>query len=115
MRGETAYTGDRGFVVVHASRDAAAIRAALASGDFYASTGLRLRSLARTSGAIELTTASDCDLEFIGAGGEVLRRVHGQRAAMALSELRGPYLRARARDAAGRSAWTQPIWRDERP
>lgn len=114
-RGETAYTGDRGFVVVHAERDAAAIRAALQRGDFYASTGLRLLALERTPAAIDLATTSDCDLEFIGAGGEVLRRVRGKRATMALSELEGPYLRARVRDDAGRSAWTQPIWRADRP
>lgn len=114
-RGETAYTGDRGFVVVHAERDAAAIRAALQRGDFYASTGLRLLALERTPAAIDLATTSDCDVEFIGAGGEVLRRVRGQRATMALSEIEGPYLRARVRDDAGRIAWTQPIWRADRP
>lgn len=113
--GETAYTGDRGFVVVHASRDVASIRAALQRGEFYASTGLRLRALDRSPEAITLATTSDCEIEFIGAGGEVLRRVRGQRAGMALSEARGPYLRARVRDDAGRSAWTQPIWRADPP
>jgi hypothetical protein len=114
-QGETAYTGDRGFVVVHASRDAAAIRAAVQRGDFYASTGLRLRTLDRGPAAITLTTDEDCDIEFIGAGAEVLRRVRGKHAEMALSEVRGPYLRARVRDDAGHTAWTQPIWRADRP
>lgn len=114
-RGETAYVGDRGFVVVHASRDVAAIRAALLSGDFYASTGLRLRTLVRTPEAIELTTDAPCDLEFVGDSGIVQRRVRGTHARMALSEARGPYLRARACDDAGHTAWTQPIWRADRP
>ena len=114
-RGETAYRGDRGFVVVHADRDAAAIRAALLAGDFYASTGVRLRALARTPEAIELTTDAPCDLEFVGLDGEVQRRVRGTHARMALSETGGPYLRARVRDDAGRMAWTQPIWRADRP
>jgi hypothetical protein len=113
-RGEIAYTGDRGFIVVHATRDAAAIRAAVLRGDFYASTGPRLRALDRSAAAIELTTETPCDLEFIGAGGEVQRHVHGTHARMALSEARGPYLRARVRDGAGRLAWTQPIWRADR-
>jgi hypothetical protein len=114
-RGETAYLGDRGFVVVHAARDLAAIRAALLAGEFYASTGVRLRALERTPEAIALTTDAPCDLEFVGDGGEVQRRVRGTHARMALSEARGPYLRARVRDDAGRTAWTQPIWRADRP
>jgi len=113
--GETAYTGDRGFVFVHAGRDPAAIRAAIVRGDFYASNGLRLRELERSPTAIDLSTDTPCDLEFIGAGGEVQRRVHGTSARMALSEARGPYLRARVSDAAGRRAWTQPIWRADLP
>ncbi len=39
-RGEIAYTGDRGFVVVRAAALESAIRAAIEAGDFYASTGV---------------------------------------------------------------------------
>lgn len=109
--GEIAYVGDRGFVVVHASRDAAAIRAAIQRGDFYASTGLRLAALSRTDAAIELATATECEFEFVGAHGEILRHTRDTHASMALSEIRSPYLRARVRDDVGHTAWTQPIWR----
>lgn len=112
-RGETAYTGDRGFVVVHATRDLPAIRAALLAGEFYASTGLLLNSVARADGALTVEAAqAGVTIEFVGAGGEVLRTVAGPRATMTLAEAAGPYLRARVRVADGRRAWTQPIWRE---
>lgn len=110
-RGETAYTGDRGFVVVRARRELAAIRAAIGRGDFYASTGVLLRSLARSEEALELEAERPGTIEFIAAGGEVVRTIEGTRARMTLAETPGPYLRARVRGAAGRMAWTQPIWR----
>ncbi|MCY0986762.1 CehA/McbA family metallohydrolase [Nannocystis sp. ILAH1] len=112
-RGETAYTGDRGFVVVHATRDLPAIRAALLAGEFYASTGLLLNSVTRADGALTVEAAqAGVTIEFVGAGGEVLRTVTGPRATMTLAEAPGPYVRARVRAADGRRAWTQPIWRE---
>src|SRR5262249_7959804 len=51
-RGETAYVGDRGFVMVRASKDPSAIRDALARGQFYASTGLVFEALELTPQAI---------------------------------------------------------------
>ena len=41
-RGESVFPGDLGFVMVRARKDPAAIRDALAHGDFYASTGVLL-------------------------------------------------------------------------
>jgi hypothetical protein len=112
-RGETAYTGDRGFVVVHAARELPAIRAALLAGEFYASTGLLLNSVSREGGALTVEAAqAGVTIEFVGAGGEVLRAAPGPRATMTLAETPGPYLRARVRGADGRKAWTQPIWRE---
>lgn len=110
-RGETAYTGDRGFVVVRAARDPTAIRAALQRGDFYASTGLLFASLAREGGALEVSTNEPVTIEFVGEGGAVLRASVGTRARMTLAEAPGAYLRARARAPSGARAWTQPVWR----
>jgi len=111
-RGETAYTGDRGFVVVRAARELPAIRAAMLRGDFYASTGLMLNSVVRTATALEVEAAEPATIEFVGAGGEVLRTITGTRARMTLADTSGPYLRARVRGSAGEMAWTQPIWRE---
>lgn len=44
------------------SRGLCPLRTALLGGDFYASTGLRLRALDRTREAIELSTDAPCDL-----------------------------------------------------
>lgn len=110
-RGETAYTGDRGFVMVQAEREPAAIRAAILRGDFYASTGVVLRSLRRGPDALEIEAASPCTIELVGEGGAVLREVEGTRARIALAEVKGAYVRGRVRDAGGRMAWTQPLWR----
>jgi hypothetical protein len=111
-RGETAYVGDRGFVVVRARRDAESVREALLRGEFYASTGVLLRSVTRGEGRLEVEAAEAGTIEFVGAGGEVLRTITGARAAMSLAETSGPYLRARVRGPAGAMAWTQPIWRE---
>jgi hypothetical protein len=110
-RGETAYTGDRGFVMVQATREPAAIRAAMLRGDFYASTGPVLRSLRRGPEALEIETTAPHTIELIGEGGAVLRTVQGTRARIALDEVQGSYVRGRVRDAEGRAAWTQPLWK----
>lgn len=110
-RGETAYTGDRGFVMVQATREPGAIRAAMLRGDFYASTGPLLRSLRRGPEALEIETTLPHTIELIGAGGAVLRAVHGTHARIALAEVEGSFVRGRVRDAQGRTAWTQPLWK----
>lgn len=109
-RGEPAYTGNRGFVMVQAEPNAAAIRAAIVRGDFYASNGAVLRSVRRSSEALEVETKEPATIEFVGAGGVVLRRVEGTRARIALAEFSGPYVRGRVL-ARGATAWTQPVWR----
>jgi len=112
-RGGDVFPGDLGFVMVRADKQPAAIRAAIARGDFYPSTGVLLGRVdvgrdrleievdARSPGAHRFT--------FIGAGGKVLSRAQGRQAAFALAGARGGYVRAVVEDAAGRRAWTQPI------
>lgn len=110
-RGETAYTGDRGFVMVQAAREPAAIEAALRRGDFYASTGVVLDALRREAGALAVEAPEGCVIEFVGAGGAVVRTAE-RRGRIALAEVEGPYVRARVRGPGGRMAWTQPLWRE---
>jgi hypothetical protein len=112
-RGRDVFPGDLGFVMVRAEKQPAAIRAALARGDFYASTGVWLSRVdagrdkleieidARSPGAHRFT--------FIGAGGKVLSRAQGRVAAFTLAAARGGYVRALVEDGAGHRAWTQPI------
>jgi hypothetical protein len=112
-RGEVAHTGDRGFVMVRATRDAAAIRAALARGDFYSSSGVRLAALEVTPAALALAVApatpGPCEISFIGRGGATLATERGPAARFPLPGAAGGYVRAVVTDAAGARAWTQPV------
>lgn len=108
-RGETAYVGDRGFVMVRARRDAGEIRKAIERGDFYASSGVVLSALTREGGTLALRTAEPHEVRFIGAGGQELGRVRGVEASYALRP-GDAYVRAVVVAADGRRAWTQPLW-----
>jgi hypothetical protein len=108
-RGEVPDVGDRGWVMVHATRDGAAIRDALARGDFYSSTGVVLQRIERTGDSLVVETAGgDHELTLIGSGGVVVARAHGATATFSLAGLHG-YVRVDVVDARGRRAWVQPI------
>lgn len=108
-----AYTGDRGFVMVRAERTARSIRDALARGDFYASTGLLLERADVTAEGVALEAYSDGPVwfEVIGDHGGVLRAEAGRSIAFDPRTIASSYVRVRVTDAAGRHAWTQPVWR----
>jgi hypothetical protein len=112
-RGEPVFTGDRGFVMVRAKKDPAAIRAALERGDFYASTGVRLSRVDRTADRLEIAvddaSPGEHRFDFIGTGGRILATSTGRSASFALRSAAGGYVRAVITDRAGRRAWTQPI------
>jgi hypothetical protein len=110
-RGETPYPGDLGWVMVHAARDPASIRAALVRGDFYASTGVILQSITRTDDALVIEVASPHLFEFIGRDGAVLQTAEGRRGRFELKRAAGGYVRAVviSPDRQHR-AWTQPIF-----
>jgi hypothetical protein len=107
--------GDLGFVMVRARKDPAAIRAALARGDFYASSGALLRRIevADDQLIVEVDPASPGGhhFDFIGRGGKVLGRADGRAAAFPLSALGDGYVRVDVVDPKGRRAWTQPFRR----
>jgi hypothetical protein len=108
--GETAFTGDRGFVMVRAERSVAAIRAAIERGDFYASNGVILGNVERRGGTLDVSLppgAAPHRITFVGSGGRVLGVEHGTRAHRTVSEA---YVRAVIADANGRRAWTQPAF-----
>ena len=99
--------------MVRAAKEPAAIRAAIARGDFYASTGVLLARVERTGDRLEIDVDERSPgvhrFTFVGAGGRALSRAQGRRAAFALAGARGGYVRAVVADGAGRRAWTQPI------
>jgi hypothetical protein len=110
-RGERPFVGDLGFVVVRAERSAAAIRAAMERGDFYASTGIVFETHERSASSLTLVTKDAVDFEAVARDGAVTRREHGTRFEVTLGAQDGPYVRARARRADGAFALTQPLFR----
>lgn len=108
---KSAYTGDRGWVQVYASATEKSIREALQRGEFYASSGIELSGMQRTSAywrvEIKASAGERYETRFIGKGGRVLRKVPGE---IAEYDPRGDelYVRAVVRDSQGRKAWLQP-------
>jgi hypothetical protein len=113
-RGDVAYTGDRGWVMVRAGRSEAAIRAAVVAGDFYASTGVVLDALDLGPGGLFVEPRPDgapYTFEVI-AGGRVISRTQGASLHFdPRATVTAPgYARVRVTDEAGTKAWTQPVW-----
>jgi hypothetical protein len=111
-RGETAYVGDRGFVMVRAEKNAAAIRAAVVAGDFYGSTGIQLDrlDLTRESVAVEVRAADAPATIEIVVDGKVIESARGASLRVDPRTASGKTLRVRVTDAAGRKAFSQPLW-----
>lgn len=111
-----ANTGDHGFVMVRAERTARSIREALARGDFYATTGLYFDRVEMSTEhvTIEVTSNQPAFFEAIGEDGKVLLAERTRTFSFAPGELDSSYVRVRAHDAAGRRAWTQPVFFDPR-
>ena len=104
----------RGWVMVRADElSSPAIVEGLASGSFYASTGVTLTELEVSKGAIRVEIEQEHDFvyttSFTGAKGVSLDEVVGREAAY---EVRGGegYVRATVRASSGQKAWTQPVF-----
>ena len=105
----------RSWIMVRADTlTAPAILGSIRRGDFYASTGVKLRELSMSPRGIRLSidrpTNDDRQFttEFIGRGGRVLSTVHGTEAEYIVKGDEG-YVRARLTDSNGRHAWTQAV------
>jgi hypothetical protein len=103
----------RGWIVVRADTlTADAILGGIRRGDFYASTGVMLDSLAMSQTRIRLSMTQGQEArfltEFIGSRGRVLARVRGPSATYLIKGNEG-YVRARVTDSNGRRAWTQAV------
>jgi hypothetical protein len=104
-----------GWVVARAPElSAEAIIGAIERGDFYASTGVRLRDIVIT-GAEYRVEIDPADWEktttyFIGEGGQTLARSF-ERGAVYRFTGGEKYVRARVESSSGAKAWTQPAFR----
>lgn len=103
-----------GWVMVRAEENTPeALLAALKAGDYYSSMGPELRGLKVTEDAIEVVCSAVVTVIVQGQG-SAARAVHGAsmtRAAVPRARFEGsPWLRVTIIDAAGRRAWSNPIW-----
>jgi hypothetical protein len=91
-----------------------ALLAALKRGDFYSSQGPELRDV-RVEGDVVVVESSAVVSAIAMGRGTGARAVHGQsmtQAEVSLARLAdSPWLRVAVVDAAGRRAWSNPIWR----
>ena len=104
----------RAWVVARASElSEAAILESLASGDFYASTGVKLPMLEASKESIALEiepgVMQTYTTTFIGRGGAKLAEETGPEASYRIRGDEG-YVRARVDSSAGARAWTQPVF-----
>jgi hypothetical protein len=104
----------QGWVVVRAaSLTAEGILAALAAGDFYASTGVELSDVQATPQRLAVTVKEQSyakyTIQFIGQGGRVLKEAVSSPAHYDMTGGEG-YVRARIVDSNGQVAWTQPVF-----
>ena len=104
-----------GWVMVKAAENApGALLSALRAGHFYSSQGPEFRGIDLGDGVIEVASSAVATVIVQGAG-TAARALHGHsmtRSRIPLARLDGsPFLRVTLIDAAGRRAWSNPIWR----
>jgi hypothetical protein len=104
-----------GWVMVKATENTPeALLAALKRGDFYSSQGPDLRDVHLSGDHIEISSSAVVSAVVMGRGTGA-KAVHGHsmtQARIPLDRLGGsPWLRVSVIDAAGKRAWSNPIWR----
>ncbi|GGG86761.1 phosphotransferase [Salipiger pallidus] len=104
-----------GWVMVKAeANDPDLILEALKGGDFYSSQGPELRNVTVKEDSLTVTSSAVTTIIVQGHGSAAVAR-HGQsmtQGAIPLTRFAGsPWLRVTIIDAAGRKAWSNPIWR----
>ena len=104
----------QGCVVVRASRlTPESILAALAAGDFYASTGVELTDVQATPTQLTISVKEQpfarYTIQFIGQGGRILTEAIASPATYDITGSEG-YVRAKILDSNGQTAWTQPVF-----
>ncbi len=102
----------RGWIVVRVGKLAAEdILAAIAAGDFYASTGVELDDVRFADGALTVsvkpTEGKTYRIQFIGPGGKIIKDEPGVKASCGIGA--NAYLRAKVIASDGAVAWTQGV------
>ncbi len=106
-----------GWVMVKAAEnDPDALLEALKRGDHYSTQGPEIRNIVITETEIVVECSSVVAI-CVQAAGNLAKAVHGlsmTRGALPLAQFSAsPYIRVSVIDAAGRRAWSNPIWLDD--
>lgn len=106
-----------GWVMVKAEEnDPEALVAALKAGMMYSTQGPEIRGIEVTAEAVEVecSAAVSVIVQGIGMGARATHGLSMTRATVALAGRleRSPWVRVTVVDAAGRRAWSNPIWRE---
>lgn len=103
-----------GWVMVKAEEnEPEALLAALKAGRYYSSQGPEIRNITVTDTAVEVECTAAAAL-IVQGHGQAAKAAHGlsmTRASLPLDRFRSsPWIRVTIVDAAGRRAWSNPIW-----
>lgn len=107
------------WIMVHAPElTPAAIKQAIQSGSFYASSGVELKDVTSDVEGLSVTIRNTGNearytTRFFGRGGIVLKEVYGPEARYDFTG-HETYVRASIIDSNGKRAWTQPVFLDGR-
>jgi len=107
-----ALPGQAWIMVRASSLDPSVITQAIASGDFYASTGVMLHDYHLSATGITIAvedSGSPTTIDFIGRNGQLLQRTTGNSATYQFTH-HEQYVRAKLVNGYGQSAWTQPVY-----
>jgi hypothetical protein len=110
------FDGFGGWVMVRAPENAPdALLEALKAGRYYSSQGPEIHAVQWLDGEVEVETSAASRVIVQGAGitsavavGDAMTRTRLDLGRLAAS----PWMRITVADAAGRRAWTNPVWRD---
>ncbi|MCB1333983.1 MAG: CehA/McbA family metallohydrolase [Roseivivax sp.] len=108
-----------GWVMVQAEENAPEpLLAALKAGSYFSSQGPQFRQVTLDGDTLHVSCSSVASIIVQGHGSAAIAH-HGKsvtKASLGLTRFRkSPWIRVSLIDAAGRRAWTNPIWRDGGP
>lgn len=107
--------GFGGWMMVKAeANEPEALLTAMKVGDFYSSQGPLIHAFAIEGGAAHVECSPATNVALVGRGSRATHVAGRQltRASLPLERFAGDWLRLVLTDAAGRSAWSNPVWLD---
>lgn len=101
----------RGFIMVNSPElTAEAVKKAVDTGNFYASTGIILKNYTATDKSLTVVSENGNTVYFIGLNGKVLKKVTGNGASY-IFDGSEKYVRVKITNEAGMMCWTQPVFK----